>query len=74
MPWQCGKVMQAGQMGKNLACVTWNEPFGLGLGGELEVGPRGLIQGLCCLMQVPLSLKFLICQMGLSTLQPPREP
>lgn len=59
--------------GKNLACVTWNEPFELGLDGELEVGPCGLIQGLCGLMQVPLSLKFLICQMGLITLQPPRE-
>lgn len=37
--------MQAGQMGKDLACGTWNEPFELGLGGELEVGPRCLNTG-----------------------------
>lgn len=33
-------LMQAGQMAAQLARVVWNEPFKLGLGGELEEGPH----------------------------------
>ena len=49
------------------------KPRSLGLGGEIEVGPCCLPQLLCGLRQVTvsLSLKFLICRVGLISLQPP---
>ena len=43
-------------MATELAYLTWNEPFELGLGGELEEGPHCQIQGLCGFRQVTLLL------------------